>query len=55
MTVAEIVMVVAVIIGPVLALVVAQRMESRRIQREQRMYIFRTLMRTRRPNSEVVR
>ena len=47
MTGAEIILTVAVILGPILAVVVARYMESRRVQREQRMYIFRTLMRTR--------
>ena len=46
MTVAEIVLTVAVILGPLLAVVVTRYMESCRIQREQRMYVFRTLMRT---------
>ena len=48
MTVAEIILTVAVILGPLLAVVVTRYMESCRIQREQRMYVFRTLMRTRR-------
>ena len=47
MTGAEIILTGAVISGPILAVVVARYMESCRIQREQRMYIFRTLMRTR--------
>ena len=47
MTGAEMIMAVAVILGPLSAVVVARCMESRRVQREQRMYIFRTLMRTR--------
>ena len=47
MTGAEIILTGAVILGPILAVVVARYMESYRIQREQRMYIFRTLMRTR--------
>ena len=47
MTGAEIVLAVAVILGPIFGVVVALYMESRRAQREQRMYIFRTLMRTR--------
>ena len=47
MTGAEIVLAVAVILGPIFGVVVALYMESRRAQREQRMYIFRTLMGTR--------
>ena len=47
MTGAEIVLLVAVILGPIFGVVVALCMESRRAQREQRMNIFRALMRTR--------
>ena len=47
MTFADIILTVAVVAGPILAVVVARYMESRRLQRDQRMYIFRTLMRTR--------
>ena len=47
MTGAEIILTVAVILGPTLAVVVSLFMESRRNHRERRMYIFRTLMRTR--------
>ena len=48
MTGAEIVLTVAVIAGPLLAVVVTRYMESWRLQREHRMYVFRALMRTRR-------
>ena len=53
MTNAEIILAVAVLLGPILAVVVARYMEHRRIQREQRMYIFRTLMRTRRGTAKL--
>ena len=47
MTGAEIVMAVAVVTGPIAAVLIARDLEKRRVQREQRMDIFRTLMRTR--------
>ena len=47
MTGAEIILTVAVILGPTLAVGVSLFMERRRNQRERRMDIFRTLMRTR--------
>ena len=53
MTNAEIILAGAVLLGPILAVVVARYIEHRRIQREQRMYIFRTLMRTRRGNAKL--
>ena len=53
MTNAEIILAVAVLLGPILAVVVARYMEHRRIQREQQMYIFRTLMRTRRGTAKL--
>ena len=47
MTGAEIVMAVAVVTGPIAAVLITRDLEKRRVQREQRMDIFRTLMRTR--------
>ena len=47
MTGAEIAMVVAVVTGPTAAVLIALNQEKRRVQRERRMDIFRTLMRTR--------
>ena len=47
MTGAEIVMAVAVVTGPIAAVLIARDLEKRRVQRERRMDIFRTLMQTR--------
>ena len=48
MTTIEIVTIVALVTGPVLAVLIARWMEYRRTRYERRMDIFRTLMRTRR-------
>ena len=53
MTGAEIILTVAVILGPTLAVGVSLFMERRRNQRERRMDIFRTLMRTRMGTSKL--
>ena len=47
MTAVEIGMTLAVVIGPIAAVLIARDLEKRRVQRERRMDIFRTLMRTR--------
>ena len=41
-------MMLAVVTGPLSAVLITRALEKRRMKREQRMYIFRTLMRTRR-------
>lgn len=48
MTIFEIVTVAALILGPILAIVIANYMEAKRTTHNRRMDIFRTLMRTRR-------
>ena len=53
MTGAEIVMAVAVVTGPIAAVLIARDLEKRRVQRERRMDIFRTLMRTRTGSAKV--
>lgn len=47
-TLFEILTVIALVVGPVLAVIIARNMETRHAKRERRMDIFRTLMRTRR-------
>lgn len=44
----EIITLIALIVGPVIAVIIARNMDARRAKRERRMDIFRTLMRTRR-------
>ena len=44
--VVDIVTIIALIIGPVLAVIIGRFLESRRIERERRTDVFRTLMRT---------
>lgn len=44
----EILTLIALIAGPVIAVIIARNMDTRRAKRERRMDIFRTLMRTRR-------